>query len=66
MDDFDMDIAKTVAMGETISNLAHASKNLPDEDMQQLVKVAAHICLQMMRPPAKATNIVGLDGGKMQ
>jgi len=38
MDDFDMDIAKTVAMGETISNLAHASKNLPDEDMQQLVK----------------------------
>lgn len=66
MDDFDMDIAKTVAMGETISNLAHASKNLPDEDMQQLVKVAAHICLQMMTPPAKASNVVGINGGKMQ
>ena len=66
MDEFDMDIAKTVALGETISNLAHASKNLPDDDMQQLVKVAAHICLQMMTPPAKASNIVGIDGGKVQ
>ena len=66
MDDFDMDIAKTVALGETISNLAHASKNLPDEDMQQLVKVAAHICLQMMSPPQKVSNIVGIDGGKVQ
>lgn len=66
MDDIDMNIAKTVAMGETISNLAHAYKNLSDEDMQQVVKVAAHLCLQMMSPPAPAPNIVGLDGGKMQ
>lgn len=66
MDDIDMNIAKTVAMGETISNLAHAYKNLSDEDMQQVVKVAAHLCLQMMSPPAPTPNIVGLDGGKMQ
>jgi len=66
MDDIDMNIAKTVAMGETISNLAHAYKNLSDEDMQQVVKVAAHLCLQMMSPPAPTANIVGLDGGKMQ
>ena len=66
MDDFEINIAKTVALGETISSLARASENLPDEEMQQLVKVAAHICLQMMTPPAKTSNIVGLDGGKMQ
>ena len=66
MDDIDINIAKAVALGETISNLAHASKNLSDEDMQQVVKVAAHLCLQIMSPPAPSATVVGLDGGKMQ
>ena len=66
MDDIDINIAMHVAMGETISNLAHAYKNLSDEDMQQVVKVAAHLCLRMMSPPQPSAHVVGLDGGKMQ
>ena len=66
MDDIDMNIAKTVAMGETISNLAHAYKNLSDEDMQQVVKSSSTPVPSDDVTTRPSTNIVGLDGGKMQ
>ena len=66
MDDIDINIAKAVAMGETISNLAHAYGRLNDEEMQNIVKMASNLCLQMMLPRRPKAEVFALDGGKVQ
>ena len=66
MDDIDINVAKAVAMGETISNLAHAYGRLNDEEMQNIVKMASNLCLQMMLPRRPKAEVVAMDGGKVQ
>ena len=64
---FTNDVAKSLAMAEAISNLAHAHQQVMDEDIKAIVKIAADVCLSHMLPRQRqGADLVGLDGGKMQ
>tara|TARA_B100000963_G_scaffold33734_1_gene25060 strand:- start:590 stop:799 length:210 start_codon:yes stop_codon:yes gene_type:complete len=64
---FTNDVAKSLAMAEAISNLAHAHQQVMDEDMKAIIKIASDVCLSHMLPrQRKAADLVGMDGGKMQ
>tara|TARA_B100001142_G_scaffold179525_1_gene179039 strand:+ start:682 stop:891 length:210 start_codon:yes stop_codon:yes gene_type:complete len=64
---FTSEVAKSLAMAEAISNLAHAHQGLNDEDMKAIVKIATDVCLSHMLPRQRqSADLVGMDGGKMQ
>lgn len=69
MDDYevDMNIAATVALSQSMSDLARAHSQSNDEGIKEILTVASRICLQYMMPkPPEQSNVYGIDGGKMQ
>ena len=65
--DIDMNIAVTVALSQSMSDLARAHSQSKDEGMKEILTVASRICLQYMLPkPPEQSNVYGIDGGKMQ
>lgn len=63
----DMNIAATVALSQSMSDLARAHSQSSDEAIKEILTVASRICLQYMLPkePPKS-NVYGIDGGKVQ
>ena len=65
--DIDMNIAVTVALSQSMSDLARAHSQSTDEGMKEILTVASRICLQYMLPKQpEQSNVYGIDGGKVQ
>ena len=65
--DIDMNIAVTVALSQSMSDLARAHSQSTDEGMKEILTVASRICLQYMLPKQpEQSNLYGIDGGKVQ
>ena len=65
--EIDMNIAATVALSQSMSDLARAHSQSTDEGIKEILTVASRICLQYMVPKQPdQPNVYGIDGGKMQ
>ena len=65
--EIDMNIAATVALSQSMSELARAHSQSTDEGIKEILTVASRICLQYMVPKqSEQPNVYGIDGGKMQ
>jgi len=65
--DVDMNIAATVALSHSMSDLARAHSQSTDEGIKEILTVASRICLQYMLPKQpEQSNLYGIDGGKVQ
>ena len=65
--EIDMNIAATVALSQSMSDLARAHSQSTDESIKEILTVASRICLQYMVPKQpEQPNVYGIDGGKMQ
>ena len=65
--DVDMNIAVTVALSQSMAELARAYSQSTDEGMKEILTVASRICLQYMLPKQpEQSNVYGIDGGKVQ